>query len=635
MTKIKSRTKTLPTIKSTVRRAFLRSALIPLICIELSFLVVYWVTISISNQESVSVAKQTAYQDLQLHTEKIAKRVTAQLQSVSMLTRTFAGQAEYIFNDTTTPLPPLDENLTTTEDGMLYTTYDVGGSAVYYSGLVPVGEKEINKVRLTSRLDPLMRSIYLANPLISQIYVNTHDSYNRIYPFINVLKIYEPQLDIPSYSFYYLADEKHNPLKDVVWTQAYLDPAGSGWMISSIAPVYSKQQPDKLEAVVGLDITLSTIIRQVLTSNVGKRGNAMLVNEQGEIIAMPQALEALLGIQELTSHSYDETVKQDSFKPEEFKLSQRSETKLLVAGMAERSTGALEVDLQQQHLVSWSNIEETGWKLLFWVPINQIEQQYSSIKSHMINIGVLMVLGLLTFYAVFYWFISYQAKRVEVKSKQQLSIISNLIESIGRGNYDQKLPKVKVYELKVLARLIIRMGNRLGEAYNAVAQAEYHAGHDKLTTLPNRYLMEEHLAHSIEMAKRDNLKLAVLFVDLNRFKSINDTLGHAVGDIVLKTVATRIMAKLRHADVVSRFGGDEFVVILNNIKREQDVQILVDTIKHTISIPVDYNDGCVQVTASIGYSIYPDHGDDRQTLIIHADSEMYKEKPSNELGRND
>ncbi|MDN3681372.1 diguanylate cyclase [Vibrio tapetis subsp. quintayensis] len=621
--------RTLPTIQHMIKRSFLKTAILPLICIEITFLLIYWLTISLSNEQSVKVAKDFAYQDLLLHTKKAALTVSHSLNSVSMLTNIYADQVSRIINDHETPLPPEADNLHFTPSGMYVSHKDVGGAAVYYSGIHPIGQTEKDKVTRTSALDPLMKSIHQSNSLISQIYFNTYDSYNRIYPYFDPESTYKTKMDLPRYNFYYEANQLNNPTRSTVWTDAYLDPAGSGWMISSIAPVYSTQSIDHLEAVVGLDITLSKLINEVLNLNIGWGGYAMVLSPQGRIIAMSTQAEQDLELKELLKHDYRKAILKDNFKPETFDLSQRAETKNLTSQIQASDNGVTEVMLQASKIVSWATLPETNWNLVYWIPAEQIERGYSQIKSELTQIGWLMVAGLFFFYLLFYFYIKYQSNLVARGAIHQLNALSGLIESIGRGHYWQAKPKVHYQELDSLATLTIRMGQRLGDAYNAVAKAEYHAGHDKLTTLPNRYLMEEHLQHSIDLAEREDQQLAVLFFDLNKFKQINDTLGHTVGDVVLKTVATRITSKLRHSDVVARYGGDEFVAVINNVKNTETVEALIESLKHVISIPIEYSEGTCQISSAIGYAIYPQDGQNSQQLIIHADTQMYKQKPTN------
>jgi len=157
------------------------------------------------------------------------------------------------------------------------------------------------------------------------------------------------------------------------------------------------------------------------------------------------------------------------------------------------------------------------------------------------------------------------------------------------------------------------------------------AQHDGLTELPNRTLLTDRLSHSIALAERHKRQLAVLFIDLDRFKQINDSLGHAVGDKVLRAVAKRLMAVVRGSDTVGRLGGDEFVVVLSEVENAQNAARHAERIHAALTESIAIADHDLQITISIGVSIFPDDGEDADTLITCADAAMYHAK---ENGRN-
>jgi diguanylate cyclase (GGDEF)-like protein len=165
----------------------------------------------------------------------------------------------------------------------------------------------------------------------------------------------------------------------------------------------------------------------------------------------------------------------------------------------------------------------------------------------------------------------------------------------------------------------------------AKAQLEHLAHHDTLTGLPNRMLLQDRLSHAIELASRQGRQFAMLFMDLDRFKHINDSLGHSVGDQLLRSVAIRLMHCARQSDTISRQGGDEFVVLLSHIKRAEDAAITAQKILAALTAPHLIGELKLQVSVSIGISVYPNDGRDAETLIKNADSAMYHAK---ENGRN-
>lgn len=160
---------------------------------------------------------------------------------------------------------------------------------------------------------------------------------------------------------------------------------------------------------------------------------------------------------------------------------------------------------------------------------------------------------------------------------------------------------------------------------------EYQAHHDALTGLPNRILFDDRLKQSIEKAKRNNEKFAVFFVDLDRFKQINDSLGHKVGDKVLQEVSSRINSVIRNEDTLSRLGGDEFTILMNGLRNPQDASILAQKILDVLSEPIRCENQDLYVSSSVGISLYPQDGTDAQNLLKYADAAMYKAKDE---GRN-
>ncbi len=174
--------------------------------------------------------------------------------------------------------------------------------------------------------------------------------------------------------------------------------------------------------------------------------------------------------------------------------------------------------------------------------------------------------------------------------------------------------------------------------YNAVRQnitaqkeAYYLAYHDFLTSLPNRAKFEEIASHAIKSAQRNNNIIAILFIDLDKFKNINDTLGHHYGDEMLKVVSKRMQNILKDIDTISRIGGDEFVILLESITNTKHIETIVNRILDILRKPIEIFNNTVYTTASIGISMYPDNGKTVSKLMRYADSAMYHAK---DMGRD-
>ena len=150
--------------------------------------------------------------------------------------------------------------------------------------------------------------------------------------------------------------------------------------------------------------------------------------------------------------------------------------------------------------------------------------------------------------------------------------------------------------------------------------------HDSLTGLANRTLFEDRLNQAILKAKRHNTKIAIFFMDLNKFKSINDTLGHKAGDIVLKNVSKRIKEIIRQEDTLARIGGDEFTIIMENIIKKEDSLKLAEKVINVLKEPINFQGIDLNISISIGISIFPDDMIEAEALLKYADKAMYKAK---------
>ncbi len=166
----------------------------------------------------------------------------------------------------------------------------------------------------------------------------------------------------------------------------------------------------------------------------------------------------------------------------------------------------------------------------------------------------------------------------------------------------------------------------VAERRNAEIRLDHLAHHDPLTGLPNRLMFAEQLRHSLSLAARNQRQLAVLFVDLDRFKEVNDTLGHAIGDELLVAVTQRLVAHLRTADTLARLGGDEFICVIEDLKDSHEAQRVAEKLIELLSQPFTIQAHELFVAASIGICLYPDDGEDVDTLVRNADTAMYQAK---------
>jgi diguanylate cyclase (GGDEF)-like protein/PAS domain S-box-containing protein len=213
-------------------------------------------------------------------------------------------------------------------------------------------------------------------------------------------------------------------------------------------------------------------------------------------------------------------------------------------------------------------------------------------------------------------------------------------ESFSEVFVNRKKDRTLYYESKTITPLkdsagnithFVATGKDITEQMQTQQKLQHMAHHDALTGLPNRVLFLDRVKQALARARWHGRIVAVLFLDLDRFKPINDSYGHEYGDELLRWVGKRLKSGLREGDTVARFGGDEFVILLDDIASEKDVTQLAQKILDLLGPPFSINEQDVHISASIGVSMYPDDGEDSQTLLRNADIAMYRAK---DFGKN-
>ncbi len=216
-----------------------------------------------------------------------------------------------------------------------------------------------------------------------------------------------------------------------------------------------------------------------------------------------------------------------------------------------------------------------------------------------------------------------------------INLMSQVVDRFGAGDRDAVLPVARSDEIGVLARSFERMRSQIdrqmAELQTSRDELKRLAQHDALTGLPNRLLFNDRVEQALAVARRDQTCFAIMFIDLDNFKPVNDEFGHNVGDLLLKHIAGRIEGAVRESDTVARIGGDEFVILLRQVQQIEDAVVVAEKIRDAVVQPCDIEGRHIVISASTGIAIYPEHGGDLMTLSKHADMAMYRAK---EAGRN-
>lgn len=280
----------------------------------------------------------------------------------------------------------------------------------------------------------------------------------------------------------------------------------------------------------------------------------------------------------------------------------------LVARMAKEPEGAIEATTLEGIRVDsvFSRSAETGWTVALGIPRESLVQQFTQ-RTLLAALAALvsLAIGVLL------------AKWVAGSIARSIRALVEPASRIGRGEH-VVVPRLGLKEADEVGRAITR-------ASDLIVSAEYRAGHDVLTSLPNRAQFLELAARQLEACRRDGGNAAVLFIDLDDFKQVNDVHGHDAGDSLLKAASLRIKNGVRAADIPARLGGDEFAVLL----KHADAKVAADVaakLLQTLSGAYELAAGHISLSASIGVAAYPEDGTDIEQLLRRADRAMYEAK---------
>lgn len=450
-------------------QSYLRAAIVPLLVIELGFLVVFWASSALVYRQNIAAVRAFSGDYLTDVAVREAASAANNLRAISIAADVLSRQTHRALDGNYDPPPAEKARYRWNVDGAFVTVRDNGTTASFYSGAYPIGQEQIRKVWRLAALDPLMADLRDTQPIVSSIYVNTYDSYNRILPYFDVGSQYAPRMDIRKYNFYYDADAAHNPNRKTVWTDAYIDPAGKGWMISCISPVWRN---GKLEAVVGLDVTLATLVNRLTNIALPWDAYAMLVDENGRIVAVPRKGETDLRLKELTDHKYTESIKADTFKPDQFDLHNRADTRSLALALQKSASGRVTLQLDSPHQASFATIPGPNWRLVIIAPSREIERSARELRIRLERIAYFMVAALFVFYVLFFAFLYRRAAALSGALAHPLDEIRQLLDRIEHGRHHLGFAGSRVKELDEVGRKLIATGQRLGAAQDLIKQQD-------------------------------------------------------------------------------------------------------------------------------------------------------------------
>ncbi len=360
----------------------------------------------------------------------------------------------------------LTVSLKKSENGSFFKTAKTG-SSLYYSSTTNIGQKEKEKAIFTENMDRTFKNIVDHNPLIVSAYFNSYDNMNRIYPYIeNIDKQYGSIIIMKNFNFYYLADAKHNPKREPVWTEAYLDPAGKGWMISCVFPIYNG---DFLEGVSGFDITIETIVNDILGRSLPFDSNMMLINHNGTVTAMNSSISDLVGLKEEKKHNYtSEYMKSTITKPKEFNIYKTD--KILFKHISKMIEKDIQVDSlvisSKEYVLFKENISNTKSTLIMLVEKQKTLETIYAIKKESLKLILLMLSVFLSVFFMIYRLNSKKFSEVIYEIEKPITYLSMISSNIKDYTPSKEKLITNITELDTLNVNFTNMLKELDEKNN-------------------------------------------------------------------------------------------------------------------------------------------------------------------------
>lgn len=445
-------------LRRWIWRAFASTSLLPLVLVEGVLITTYFITNQSIRNSQIEYLHQSATRDIQVSVQQNALLVQGQLEQIHKAIGLYAKSTEHELTE--------NQNLTAASlslsaDGVRYSAVNDGTSASFYSNLTAPEKQDLYKISLLANQDFMMKQLKDGDPLIASIYFNSWDSYNRIYPWFNTLEQYPHDMDITQYNFYYLADAQHNPQKKVVWTDVYLDPAGQGWMMSAIAPVY---KGDFLEGVAGVDVTVDGILKRIEQLQMPWDGYLMLVNNKLDVMAVPKAGQRDFSLR-VDNLPAGEPIDHERLQSLDLNLARHPDLASLNKNLPAHSQGIVTLTLNgRPHLVAWDEIPSTGWFLLAVVDEAAVMQETNLLATHYREVGYLLIAGLVLFYALFFAFMWWRARDLSRQLSRPVEGVSRMMREIGRGNWQPATSPTDIIELWSMSNQALGMGRQLAQA---------------------------------------------------------------------------------------------------------------------------------------------------------------------------
>ena len=464
-------------LETLIFRHYARSALVSILTIEVLLLALYFAINAFNVAQTEKTLKGEVEQVMTRLVSQYAATLNENFRFIARQTKFFADSHAQLFANPEARLfigePPVLERA---ENGSWFQKSPDSGSSVFIAATGSHAPQDLLMAQKTSILDPLYRHMVESTPDVVAAYINTPGDMNRLFPFMReVWKQYPPDLNMEDYNFFYLADQKHNPDRGTEWTGVYLDPAGKGWMLSCIAPVYTG---DTLEGVVGLDVTVEKIVANLLALDLPWGAATFLADGEGMILAMPESVESLFGLRELKSHVYSEAISTEQLKPEEFNIFKMKDPALVEGFRQAFETRAPLVELpsaQGKLFLVQGIVPETGWRVFAVIREADVFQSVNHLAwiSHAAGIGAIG--AMLAFYLVFFVVLRRRARQMAATIAGPVGDLAAATAAMKGGDRGSAIPPSGIAELDQLTEDFGTMSHDLAERSRQLDHARLQA----------------------------------------------------------------------------------------------------------------------------------------------------------------
>jgi len=623
-------------LEKLIYKNYLKTSLTSILFIEIALIILYFSV----NSNMIDKSVEFILKDIRESTKELVQKETQSIEKkfyeVEVLAKLLQKEHENFFENQHKIKIETNAQFQKASNGMYYKTNNNGGSSVVMSKDTVLSKEVKEKLRKTEIFDRTFKSLVDIEDEIVAVYFNSFDNFNRYYPFIpNVYNAYPANINMQNYNFYYEADLKHNPKKTVVWTDVYLDPAGQGWLLSAIVPIYNK---GFLEGVTGIDVTIDKFIKNFLNIELPYDGKSFILNNKGKIVAMPKEIEKILEIKEVDNYIYgpDEKIDTTIFKSDKFNIFLHENKDIANTFNTIISHGkninSIEIN-GEKYLLFTTKTQKTSWYIISLIKEKNVLKEVMVLEEEYQQLGFIVIGFVVFFYFIFFLYLYFKAKDfVDVLNKPIQKIIE-LTKNLGKTNEIICLDRCGIVELdklndnfNILSRELNNRTQKLIEAETQKAFNKKLANTDALTGVYNRRFLAKFSKKYMQNIDGTRPVLSLLILDIDNFKTINDTFGHDIGDVIIKKLVNIIKTIIRSNDYIVRYGGDEFVVLLPNANINNAKKVGEKIIE---SIHEKNKEEAIEklfFTVSIGSAQINESDIDIENIISRADMSLYEAK---------